>query len=159
MTSTNYPSSLNALSATARQTRSIYPEPFATRMNGRIKTVLSDLFGLNNFGVNLTRLKPGGISALRHCHTVQDEFIYILEGRPTLHDNNGSVVLEPGMCAGNRAGSKNAQQLENTSNEDVLYLEIGDRLPNDSASYPDDDIKAEMGKEGWHFSHKDGTPY
>ena len=56
-----------------------YPEPFASRMNGRLKRPLGDLFGLSNFGVNLTRLDPGASSALRHAHSKQDEFIYVLE--------------------------------------------------------------------------------
>jgi uncharacterized cupin superfamily protein len=55
-------------------------------MAKRQKRLLGDLFGLTNFGVNLTRLTPGGESALlhRHRHNKQDEFIYVLEGsRPS----------------------------------------------------------------------------
>lgn len=37
------------------------------------------LFELTNFGVNLTHLEPGGISALLHSHEKQDEFVYMLE--------------------------------------------------------------------------------
>ena len=44
-----------------------YPEPFFSRMKGRQKRPLGDLFGLVNFGVNLTRLAPGAESALRHA--------------------------------------------------------------------------------------------
>jgi hypothetical protein len=55
--------------------KSIYPEPFASRLQYRDKRVLGDLFGLTNFGVNLTTIHPGGMSALRHAHTRQDEFI------------------------------------------------------------------------------------
>src|SRR3954451_6263005 len=82
----------------AKQTN--YPEPFASRMAGREKRPLGDLFGLANFGVNLTRLAPGGASALRHAHSKQDELVYILEGEPTLVTNTGETALRPGMCAG-----------------------------------------------------------
>jgi len=78
------PLAIVAAEAPPRPFRTNYPEPFASRMAGRDKRPLGDLFGLTNFGVNLTRLKPGGSSALRHAHTKQDEFVYILEGRPTL---------------------------------------------------------------------------
>lgn len=142
-----------------RTTPSIYPEPFASRMAGREKRQLGDFFGLENFGVNLTRLAPNAVSALRHAHTKQDEFIYILQGQPTLHSNEGRTQLAPGMCAGFRAGSGNASNLINETDEDVVYLEIGDRTPGDEAFYPDDDLQASLVDGKWQFSHKDGTLY
>lgn len=136
-----------------------YPEPFASRMNGREKRQLGDVFGLTNFGVNLTRLAPNSVSALRHSHTKQDEFIYILKGHPTLRTDEGDTQLAPGMCAGFKAGTGNAHHLVNNTSEIVLYLEIGDRTPGDQGSYPDDDIQAELRDGKWQFTHKDGTPY
>src|SRR5215467_6224021 len=85
-----------------------YPQPFATRVAGREKRVLGDLFGLKNFGVNLTRLRPGALSSILHAHTVQDEFVYIVEGNPVLVTNDGELALAPGMCAGFRGGSMDA---------------------------------------------------
>ncbi len=128
-------------------------------MKGRDKRPLGDRFGLTSFGVNLTRLNPGGQSALRHAHSVQDEFVYILEGRPTLVTDAGRTALEPGMCAGFKGGSGDAHHLLNETAEDVVYLEIGDRLPGNSATYPDDDFAAEMIEGRWRFTRKDGTPY
>lgn len=138
---------------------SIYPEPFASRMTGREKRQLGDFFGLKNFGVNLTRLAPNGISALRHSHSRQDELIYILQGKPTLQDNDAKIQLEPGMCAGFPAGENNACNLINETEEDVIYLEIGDRTPGDEVIYPDDDLLAKEVQGLWIFTHKDGTPY
>ena len=143
-----------------RAKRSILPEPLASRMQLRDKRPLGDFFGLANFGVNLTTIKPGGISSFRHAHTVQDEFVYVLEGHPTLVTNAGETVLSPGMCVGFKAGTGDAHQLVNRTREDVTYLEVGDRMPNDSASYPEEDLKAEFVASGqWRFTHKDGTPY
>lgn len=141
------------------RTSSIYPEPFASRMKGREKRALGDIFGLINFGVNLTNLLPGAGSALRHAHAKQDEFIYILQGHPVLITDAGETPLSPGMCAGFRAGTGNAHQLVNTTPEIVYYLEIGDRSAGDSVVYPDDDIQANFIEGSWKFSHKDGSPY
>ena len=152
-------SAINATDIPVRVKPSVYPEPFASRMTGREKRQLGDFFGLNNFGVNLTRLTPGAISALRHAHTKQDEFVYILQGCPTLHTNDGATRLEPGMCAGFPAGAGNAANLSNDTDSDVLYLEIGDRMAGDSANYPDDDLQAVQVAGEWLFTHKDGTPY
>lgn len=138
---------------------SLYPEPFASRMSGREKRQLGDFFGLGNFGVNLTRLAPNAVSALRHAHSKQDEFIYILSGCPMLQTDEGRTQLSPGMCAGFPSGSGNACNLINESPDEVVYLEIGDRTPGDEVVYPDDDIQALLADGRWRFTHKDGTPY
>lgn len=148
-----------AADAPARVKPSNYPEPFATRMTRREKRPLGDLFGLKNFGVNLTRLAPGGVSALRHAHSLQDEFIYVLAGHPILHTDEGRTELSPGMCAGFKAGTGNGHCLINESDDDAMYLEIGDRTPGDEGSYPDDDLMARLTEGQWLFFHKDGAPY
>jgi len=153
------PIAITATEAPAKAKRSNYPEPFASRMTGREKRPLGDLFGLGNFGVNLTRMAPGAMSALRHAHTRQDEFVYILEGHPTLHTNEGRTPLAPGMCAGFKAGTGNGHCLINETTADVLYLEVGDRTAGDAVDYPDEDLKALMVNGQWQFVHKDGTPY
>jgi uncharacterized cupin superfamily protein len=152
--------SIKALDAPLRAKASSYPQKFLARVAGREKRPLGELFDLTNFGVNLTRLKPGAESALRHAHTKQDEFVYILEGRPTLITDAGEAPLEPGMCAGFKAGTGDGHHLVNRTDEEVLYLEIGDRTAGDSASYPDDDMQAVQDADGkWRFLHKDGKPY
>jgi uncharacterized cupin superfamily protein len=106
--------------APLRSKRSIYPEPFASGMIGREKKPLGDLFALSKFGVNLTRLAPGTLSALRHAHSMQDEFFYVLQGNPVLVTDIGETQLHPGMCAGFKAGTGDAHQLMNRSSEDVV---------------------------------------
>lgn len=149
----------HAADAPPRVRPSVYPEPFASRMAGREKRPLGDLFGLANFGVNLTRLAPRAMSTLRHAHSRQDEFIYILQGQPTLYTDAGPTRLAPGMCAGFKAGSGDAHHLINESGADVVLLEVGDRTPGDAGSYPDDDLQAVLVEGKWVFTHKDGTPY
>ena len=148
-----------AAEAPPRSRPSNYPDPFASRVAGREKRPLGDLFGLTNFGVNLTRLAPGAMSSLRHAHSRQDEFIYVLSGHPVLRTNAGETALAPGMCAGFKAGTGDAHHIVNRTREDVVYLEVGDRTPDDAGTYPDDDIQAVLVDGKWRFTHKDGTPY
>ena len=159
MASPKYPVAIRATEAPVRTKPSHYPEPFASRMAGRQKHPLGDLFGLANFGVNLTHLAPNAVSALRHAHSKQDEFIYILQGSPTLQTDEGRIKLAPGMCAGFKAGTGNGHHLVNETSEEVIYLEVGDRTPGDEGSYPDDDLKAVSVEGKWQFTRKDGTPY
>ena len=153
------PIAITAEHAALRAVPSNYPPAIAARLIGREKRQLGEVFGLRNFGVNLTHLSPGAISALRHAHTRQDEFIYVLEGHPTLLTDEGETPLSPGMCAGFKCGTGNAHQLINRTEAEVVYLEVGDRTPGDMASYPDDDLAAKQLDGQWHFSHKNGEPY
>ena len=149
--------------APPRARQSVYPEPFASRVAGRLKRPLGDLFGLQKFGVNWTRLEPGAETALRHYHSVQDELVYVLEGNPTLITGEGEFELQPGMCAGFPAGSPNAHHVVNRSGAVVVLLEIGNRSRSDRAEYPDDDLAfapEPLDADGKPvFVHKDGTPY
>jgi uncharacterized cupin superfamily protein len=152
MPETRPPLAIKAEDAPLRAKPSNYPEPFFSRMAKREKRPLGDIFGLTNFGVNLTRLLPGGESALLHRHSKQDEFVYILEGTPTLVTDTGEIEMKPGMCAGFPAAGI-AHHLVNRTTGDVVYLEIGDRTPGDEGSYPNDDLKASLGPDGkWMFT-------
>jgi uncharacterized cupin superfamily protein len=136
-----------------------YPEPYKSRVAGRHRRRLGDHAGLKNFGVNLTRLDPGAESSMRHWHAKQDEFIYVVEGEITLVTDAGRQKLSPGMAAGFPAGKADGHQLVNETSRPVFYLEIGDRTPDDSASYPDVDLAVRMVDGKWVFTHKDGSPF
>jgi uncharacterized cupin superfamily protein len=156
--STPHPPALDPL-AVAPATGSNYPDVFKPRVAGRLKRRLGDALGLKNFGVNLTTLKPGAASALRHWHLTQDEFVYILEGELVLVTDAGEQRLTAGMAAGFRGGKADGHHLVNRSSHDAVYLEVGDRNPGDGAAYPDDDLEARAVDGGWQFTHKDGRPY
>jgi len=140
-------------------TGSRYPEPFKSRVSARRKQRLGDALGLKNYGVNLTMIPPGAVSALRHWHSLEDEFIYIVSGELTLVTNDGEQRLTPGMCAGFPAGKADGHYLVNRTQRDAVYLEVGDRRPEDAVTYPDDDIAGQATPQGRRFAHKDGTSY
>jgi uncharacterized cupin superfamily protein len=150
---------VEAAAVPARRGALFVPEPFASRLAGRVKHPLGDAFGLKAFGVNLTRLPAGDVSALHHRHSVQDELVYVLEGHPTLVTDEGEAELSPGMCAGFPSNGP-AHHLENRTAQEVVILEVGDRTPGDQVAYPDDDLALVSGADGKRrFTHKDGTPY
>jgi uncharacterized cupin superfamily protein len=154
------PAAVAATSVAAIRGQTIYPAPFADVVRGRLRRRLGDVFGLANFGVNLTEIAPGTASALAHHHTRQDEFIYVLEGTLTLLLDGQAQTLQAGDCYGFKAGDGVAHQLVNNSDAPALYLEVGDRSAGDEVIYPDDDLKLEQRSDGkWYPLHKDGTPY
>ena len=144
--------------ATVRR-KGVYPRPYANVTDGREKAALGNVAGLTQFGVNLTRLKPGAASALRHWHENEDEFVYVIEGEIVLIEDGGATILKPGDCAGFKAGVANGHHLVNTSQCDALYLEIGTRAATERGHYPDADLMLERDARGMRFLHRSGEPY
>lgn len=143
----------------ADNTSTNYPEPFRSMVQGRVRKRLGEALGLRNFGVNLSLLAPGSRSSVRHWHSKQDEFVYVVEGELTLVTDVGRQRLRAGMVAGFPAGGADGHHLVNESDAVARYLEVGDRTPGDEGTYPDDDLQAVKTDTGWAFAHKDGRPY
>ncbi|MGY9106473.1 MAG: cupin domain-containing protein [Alphaproteobacteria bacterium] len=150
----------DALAVPPRVPQVSAPPELIPRFSGRLKRTLGDYFGLTNFGVNIVQLASGAISSLRHAHSSQDEFVYIVQGEPTLVTDDGETILKPGSSAGFKAGTGNAHQLVNRTQSEIIYLEVGDRSIPDDVAYPDDDLAVSVDARGKvDFRHKDGTIY
>jgi uncharacterized cupin superfamily protein len=136
-----------------------YPEPCRSVVAGRERQRLGNVVGLDQFGVNLTRLKPGAQSAQRHWHAVEDEFVFVVEGTLVLCENDGETVLKAGEAAGFKAGVANGHCLVNRSEQDAVYLEIGTRSGREQVVYPDIDLHFRKDENGMGYMHKSGEPY
>ena len=141
--------------------RSGYPEPYRARVLPREKRPLGDSLGLTRIGINQTTLPPGKESAMRHWHTREDEFVYVLEGEVVLRTQAGEQRLSAGMCAGFPAGTEDGHQLINCGDRPAVYLEISNRDPQDTAHYsdPDVDLVWSPPHAPKRFTRRDGTPY
>ncbi len=147
------------IASLSTDSRTNYPAPFDHVVHGRERKRLGNAVGLDQFGVNLTTLKPGAASALRHWHEKEDELIYMLEGEVVLIEDDGETVLRPGDAAGFKANSGNGHHLVNRSKRDAVYLEIGTRAKHERAHYPDVDLMVVRDDNGMRYTHKDGKPY
>lgn len=142
-----------------------YPAPYHEVCRGREKIALGDLGangGLDQFGVNLTRLKPGAASAHRHWHAHEDELVYILEGTATLIEDDGEAELHPGDVATFKSGVACGHMLVNRSTDDVVFLEVGTRAQSEECTYTDPDVDMHLSRRDggdWVLAHKDRTPY
>ena len=120
-----------------------YPKEFAAVISGREKQRIGDAAGLTQFGVNVTRIKAGSASALRHWHEQEDD---------------GETVLKPGAAAGFKAGSGIAHCLINRTQRDAVYLEVGTRAKSERVHYPDVDFLMERDTTGRRYFRKSGEP-
>lgn len=146
------PDSIELLAGTS------YPAPFDGATEGRAKRRLTAPLGLTQFGVNITELAPDSATALRHWHSHEDEFVYVLDGEVTLVTDDGEQILGPGMCAGFPANAPDGHCLHNRSDRPALIIEVGSRDARDECYYPDDDLHCHAGRyEAAKFTKKDGT--
>ena len=137
-----------------------YPPPHNQQVSGRTRWVgLGDLFGLDQFGVNVVTLAAGAWSSQRHWHKEEDEFVYVLEGEIVLTDDAGEHVMTPGMCAGFKADNGNGHHLKNLSDKPAVYLEVGSRKKADHVTYSDIDMLAIKDGGPWKFVKKDGRSF
>ena len=151
---------IRAIDVEARKGETIYPKQFASVVAGRTKRRLGDVFGLTNFGINLTHLEPGAVSALIHWHSVQDEFVYVLEGTATVVFGDTEYQLAPGDCIGFKAGTGIAHHVVNRTDELVTIIEVGDRSPGEKGEFSETDLTFKFEADGSLIAtHKDGTPY
>ncbi len=136
-----------------------YPAQLVQNTRERFKRRLGNHGGLRNFGVNMVTLPPGTASALRHHHALQDEFIYIVSGSPTLVIDGGSQIMTAGLCATFPASNGDGHMLRNDTEDDVIYLEVGDRTRGDTVVYPDEDLLGTFVDGGLAFTNRKGVPY
>jgi uncharacterized cupin superfamily protein len=145
------------LSAIPRRHGCGYPPPHDQPCRERMRIPLARSQGLAAFGVNLCVIPPGGWSSQRHWHSHEDEFIWVVEGELTLVSDCGEEILRPGDCAAFKAADPDGHHLINKTARPATVLEIGNSDVRDRCVYPDIDMIAEPGIDG--FSHRDGSLY
>jgi uncharacterized cupin superfamily protein len=147
------------LSKVPVKTGSIYPEPYASMMQGRSSLRLGDAAGLTQFGVNLVSLEPGAMSSLRHWHMAEDEFVMVTEGECVMVTDAGETVMRPGDCAGFPAGSPDGHHFLNRTDRVAKFLVIGSKSKREVGTYSDVDLRVEIEGGKATFTYKDGTPF
>jgi uncharacterized cupin superfamily protein len=136
-----------------------YPPPYDQPCRARERKKLGDAAGLTQFGINQLRLPPGAWSSQRHWHSGSDEFIYVLAGEVVLVTDEGEEILRRGDAAGFKAGDPNGHHLQNRSSSEAIILEMGTRVLEGGAIYPDIDLVHPAGGKPATYTHRDGSPY
>ena len=92
---------------------------------------LCDVGGRAKLGVALMELPPKSDTSPAHWHSLEEEHLYVLAGRATLHLGDERLALEPGTYVCFPAGQAITHMLENTGTEPFRYLIIGERIAGD----------------------------
>jgi uncharacterized cupin superfamily protein len=141
------------------RTGTIYPPVLAVEVKGRSNVALGNVFGLKQFGANITTLEPDAWSSHRHAHAEEDELLVALEGEMVIVDNHGRHSFRSGMVAGFKAGDGNAHKVINETDKPVKFLVIGTRSATETVHYPDVDMKAVKTAGTFVVTRKDGSSF
>jgi uncharacterized cupin superfamily protein len=100
---------------------------------------VGERLGAEKIGVSLYELAPRQRTFPYHWQAVQEEWLIVLAGKPTLRDPSGERVLEPGDCVVFKKGPEGAHSVRNDTDEPARLLMLSsDRDgPAEIAFYPD----------------------
>lgn len=141
---------------------SAYPSQFQAKVAGRIKRRLGTRAGLKSLSVLVVELPPGVATSLRMWQTSEDEFAYVLEGRPTLVTDEGEVEMAPGQSVGFPAGRQVGHHFVNRSRLPARLLEVANISPagNESVYTEEDLMLVPNGDDGRRiFVNRKRVPY
>jgi uncharacterized cupin superfamily protein len=92
--------------------------------------------GAQKAGLNHVALPPGGVGAPFHCHALEEELFFILEGAGTLRLGEDEHPLRRGDIVARPPSTGVAHQLV-AGDGGLTYLVYGTREPGDSVYYPE----------------------
>lgn len=94
--------------------------------------------GLTRLGINQEIVPPGCRTSTPHAHSLEEEFVFVIEGRPDLWLDGIIHPLGPGDGIAFPAGTGIAHCLINNTDSDVRLLIAGENIAGDRVSYPID---------------------
>ena len=83
-------------------------------------------FGLSKLGIHHELLPPGRRTSWPHAESEEEEFVYVIEGRPLAWIDGHTHQLEPGDGVGFPAGTGIAHTFINDTQQDVRLLVVGE---------------------------------
>ena len=107
-------------------------------------------------------LPPHQKSSDPHAESLEEEFIYVVSGRPHVWVNGFIYQMEPGFCVGFHAGTGIAHTFINNTNETVQMIFLGDRTKKENkCSFPINPDLKEKHKDLWwdNYPQQDFGPH
>ncbi|GIU11792.1 MULTISPECIES: cupin domain-containing protein [unclassified Shewanella] len=98
---------------------------------------LGDAAGGEKIGVTMERLAPGKSSAVSHYHTKEEEHIYAMHGEATLYIDDVPHTFSQGEYVCFNADTGISHKLVNNSEQDFVFLVVGNRDIHDVVVYPE----------------------
>ncbi len=95
--------------------------------------------GAKQTGTSVYELPPGQALCPYHYEYAEEEWLLVLEGRPTLRDPDGSAELEPWDLVFFTTGPEGAHRVDNETSETVRVMMYSTLIYPAATVYPDSD--------------------
>ena len=96
---------------------------------------LSDRAGMRRVHLNLVRIAPEKESFIPHAHSVEEEYVFVLDGQGTLTLDGEATAIGQGDYVGFPTDGI-VHHLTNTGKTDLAYLTGGERAAVEVARMP-----------------------
>jgi uncharacterized cupin superfamily protein len=98
---------------------------------------VGERLGAEKIGASVYELAPGQRTFPYHWHQLEEEWLIVLRGKPTLRDPNGERTLAEGDCVVFRTGPEGAHSIRNDTGEPVRLLMLSSEADAEICFYPD----------------------
>ena len=107
--------------------------------------------GLKKLGIHHEVLPPGRRTSYPHAESAEEEFVYVIEGHPSVWLNGNLYELNPGDAVAFPAGSGITHTFINNSDKDARLLVVGETSKPENKIYyaKNPELKA-IRKDWWH---------
>jgi uncharacterized cupin superfamily protein len=103
--------------------------------------------GAEKIGASLYELAPGQRTFPYHWHQLEEEWLIVLRGEPTLRDPNGERRLAVGDCVVFKAGPEGAHGIRNDTDEPIRLIMLSSEAEAEMCFYPDSGKVGLFGKD------------
>ena len=111
---------------------------------------LAAKLGLTRIGIHHERLPPGRRTSYPHAESAEEEFVYVLEGRPDVWIDGHLHALEPGDSVAFPAGTGVCHSFLNNTAEEVSLLVVGEKpKPENRIHYPLNPVHEATREDRW----------
>lgn len=94
--------------------------------------------GAQKLGCSLIVVPPGKRAYPFHCHHVNEELFFVVEGRGMVRIGDREYPIRRGdVIAAPAGGRETAHQIVNTGDEELRYLAMSTMIPTEVVEYPD----------------------
>jgi uncharacterized cupin superfamily protein len=111
---------------------------------------LGRALGLTRIGIHHERLAPGRRTSYPHAESSEDEFVFVLEGRPDAWIDGHLHALKPGDSVAFPAGTGICHTFLNNTAEEVRLLVIGEANKDENQiRYPLNPVHQATREDQW----------
>jgi uncharacterized cupin superfamily protein len=120
---------------------------------------LAAKLGLTRIGIHHERLLPGRRTSYPHAESAEEEFVFVLEGRPDVWIDGDLHPLQPGDAVSFPAGTGICHSFLNNTADEVRLLVVGEAAKTENRTrYPLNPVREATMDQAWRWVDAPARP-